>query len=302
MNKAKSVLARLHNISKNKQEDYNYLLTRYGIERLLYRLVQTSHADRFVLKGALLFVLWDEDTHRPTKDIDLLGMGPIDEQKLLEIFRDICKAEVPDDGVHFNPDSIVVEEIRQGEFYHGYRVKIRASLGTAEIRVQVDIGLGDTIYPEPVVKEFPPLLDEPGPDVKIYPRGTMVAEKFDTIIELGMRNSRMKDYFDLYILAKNFDFEGEVLAHAIVTTLLRRGRTLPFDNPIGLTEEFYNNLEKKKQWHAFLSRAAPNCMNVSLQEVITLLQIFFEKIIQVCLKGNKFEANWIAGGPWNVRE
>ena len=158
MNKSKSVLARLLNLSREKGENYNYLLTRYGIERFLCRLVKTSHADRFIIKGAMVFLLWYEDTYRPTKDLDVLGIGVINEENIVNIFRDICLAEVPEDGIIFDPDSIVTEEIREGEIYHGYRVKMQAFIDKTEISIQVDVGLGDSIFPEPKEQEFPSLL------------------------------------------------------------------------------------------------------------------------------------------------
>ena len=302
MNKAKSVLARLLKLSQKRRVDYNYILSRYGIERLLCRFVHTSHADRFILKGAMLFLLWHEDSYRPTKDLDVLGLDQVDERDLFNIFREICLVEIPDDGIRFDPDSVLVEEIREGELYHGYRVKISAFLGTAKISIQVDVGLGDTLFPEPGEEEFPSLLDNHGPRVKVYPKEAVVAEKFDAIIAFGLRNSRMKDYFDIYMLAKDFDFEGGVLSKAIISTVIRRGRTIPISIPDGLTEEFFKDSEKKKQWDAFIGRSVPHYSKLSIKKVTTFLRSFFEPIIQSYALDVEFDATWLAGGPWNERE
>jgi len=301
MNKTKSVQARLLNLSKKQRTDYNYLLIRYGIERLIYRLMHTQYKDRFVLKGAMLFLIWHEDTYRPTKDLDFLGTGIIDENELLKIFKDIFAVEVPDDGIKFDPDHINIEEIRDGEIYHGYRINVRALLGTAKIGLQVDIGLGDAIFPTPTEQEFPSLLDSQGLIVKAYPKEAMLAEKFDAILALGLRNSRMKDYFDIYILVRDYDFDGKVLVQAIAATVLRRGRTLPSDVPTGFQEEFSNNPDKNKQWDAFLRRIGTKQVNTSLQETILFLRSFFEPIIHAWSKTAQFDAIWIAGGPWKER-
>ena len=295
---AQSVLDRLLKLARANREDYNRVLTRYGIERLLYRLTQTKHANRFVLKGAMLFMLWMRQNYRPTRDIDLLVFGEIGEKELSEIFREVCQVKTIDDGIVFHADSLRVEEIREGEIYQGQRLKIRGNLGNARIVVQVDVGVGDTIVPEPAEEVFPALLEFPAPKIRIYPRESVIAEKLDAIIALGLRNSRMKDYFDLWTLAINFEFKAQTLMEAIRETLVRRGRELPEDIPVGLQEEFVADRSKQAYWKAFLERAVPEQSSLELANVLAILREFFETPLSTLTGDSPTNAYWPAGGPW----
>ncbi|MCE5270102.1 nucleotidyl transferase AbiEii/AbiGii toxin family protein [bacterium] len=295
---AQSVLDRLLNLSRKNREDYNLVLTRYGIERLLYRLSQTKHADRFVLKGAMLFMLWMNQDYRPTRDIDLLGFGEIDQRMLSDIFREICQVSTVDDGVVFQADSIKVEEIREGEIYQGQRVKIRGNIGNTRLAMQVDVGFGDVIVPEPTEQIFPILLDYPAPRIRIYSRESVIAEKLDAIIVLGLRNSRMKDYYDLWTLVCNFEFGSKTLIEAIRATLVKRGRKLPESLPAGLGEQFAADSSKRTQWKAFIERAIPGRPVLELADVFHRLREFLE--IPLCaLTGDSFaDWHWPPAGPW----
>lgn len=253
-----SIQARLLNYSREHQVNHNHTLTRYGIERLMYRLSRSPHADRFVLKGAMLFVLWLEDLHRPTQDLDLLGFGDLSSSSLRSIFEDVCRLPVEDDGLEFSKEGIVIEEIREAEVYQGLRVRIPGRLGNTRLNVSVDVGLGDAVVPDPEKSDYPVLLDLPHPEIKTYPRETVVAEKVDAMILFGLRNSRMKDYYDLWTLAKRFPFNASLLAMAIDATLNRRGRELPSQTPPGLQDEFAANPTKQTQWKAFLRRTIPD--------------------------------------------
>jgi hypothetical protein len=209
---AASVRTRLSILAKKNKEDFQFVLTRYAIERLLYRLSKTVHADEFVLKGAMLFQLWTDRAHRPTRDLDLLGRGDPSLDRLTKIFRHVCEVAVEDDGLTFAADEVSVGRIKEDQEYEGVRVGCVARIGRARIDVQVDIGFGDAITPEPEKVQYPGLLDLPVPEVAVYPRETVVAEKFQAMVMLGIANSRMKDFFDLWILARLFTFEGAILA------------------------------------------------------------------------------------------
>ena len=248
-----SVKARLETLAAKRGEEFNLLLTRYGIERLLYRLSQSQHADRFLLKGAMLFAVWDSQTHRPTRDLDLLGFGPAEKEALARIFREILQTSVPDDGLVFDPDSVRVEEIRDDNAYGGIRIRLMSRLGKAKVPIQIDVGAGDVVTPGPEKAVFPPLLDFPAPHIRAYPIYTVVAEKLEAMVKLGAANSRMKDFYDLWFLSRRFEFDGPTLGQAIRATFARRQTDLT-GTPPPLTEEFGRDDTKQTQWAGFLRR------------------------------------------------
>ena len=253
-NLAASVQARLLNLAKAEGRDYGQVLTKFALERLLYRLGQSSHAENFLLKGALLFDLWFDVPLRPTRDIDLLGFGLAELPHVKGVFDDLCKISV-EDGMVFLADSIKAEEIRKEANYAGIRVSMVALLGNARAAIQVDIGYGDAVTPAPEAATYPVLLkDFPAPQLRVYPRYTVVAEKVETIATLGIANSRMKDYFDLWVLRQQGEFDREVLRLAIAATFARRGRPLPSQVPVGLSDAFAADQQKQRQWQAFLKK------------------------------------------------
>ena len=237
-NTAASVRQRLLNLSRQSGEEFQRLLTRYAVERLLDRLSRSEHAPRFVLKGAVLFTIWTGELHRPTRDLDLLGFGESSPEGLSEIFRSFCALDVPDDGLVFSAATVAVEPIREEQEYGGQRVTLEARLGQARIDLQVDVGFGDAITPKAEAVEYPTLLGMNRPHLRAYPRGTVVAEKLEALVKLGMVNSRMKDFFDLAILARSFSFVGAVLRDAIAATFQRRETVIPTELPITLTDSF----------------------------------------------------------------
>lgn len=253
-NLSASVRARLLNIAKRQGSDFNQILVRYALERFLYRLSRSRHAERFLLKGALLFTLWYDMPHRPTRDVDLLGFGASDLDSLREVFREIAAVEVQD-GIVFDPSSVHVEEIRKEAGYAGARVLIDAELARARVRTQIDIGFGDAVTPAPVEAIYPVLIDEfPAPKLHVYPVYTVIAEKLHAIALLGMTNSRLKDYLDLWVLLKRERIEQQILAEAIVSTFVRRAMKIPSDPPIGLTDEFAQDASRQALWLAFLRK------------------------------------------------
>jgi predicted nucleotidyltransferase component of viral defense system len=299
-NLAASVRQRLMNVARQQGEDFQLVLTRYLIERLLYRLAQSPHAERFLLKGAMLFTLWTGRTHRPTRDLDLLGRGDAGPEALGEVFRDLCSLEVEPDGAEFAADTLEVEAIREDQEYQGQRVHVEGRLGNARVRLQVDVGVGDTVTPGPQHVRYPTLLEMPAPELKAYPKETVVAEKLQAMVMLGMANSRMKDFFDLSVLAREFEFEGPILCQAIEATFKRRGTEIPAE-PIALTVAFTGDAAKQTQWKAFLRRSGLDG-SLDLASVVTAMREFLLRPLDALRQGRPFESQWSAGGPWSDKE
>ena len=240
--------------ARQRGEDFNRLLNRYAIERFLYRLSRTPAADRFCLKGALLFELWFHAFYRPTADADFLGLGPKNAEALAGDLRAACRAESAD-GMRFDPDSIRIEEIREDARYGGLRAKLIGALGTARCPVLLDFGYGDAVTPGMDESLFPVVLDDlPAPRLHIYPRATAAAEKLEAIVHLGMANTRLKDYFDLCALAREGQIEAPLLGQAVAATFRRRETPIPTEMPLGLSDEFAGDSGKQKQWLAFLRK------------------------------------------------
>jgi hypothetical protein len=253
-NRAASIRARLKQRADATKQDFNLILTRYGLERLLYRLSISEHAPHFLLKGALLFQLWYGDGHRPTRDADLLGFGPHDVSTLVSVFRSIGSLLV-DDGIAFDADSVTGAEIRKDTGYGGARIDLKATLDRARIAVQVDIGFGDAVTPHPQDINYPTLLEDvPAPALRAYPKATVVAEKLHAVTILGMTNSRMKDFFDLWVLLRDQTLKRAEVHQAIEATFTRRQTPLPITLPVGLSDAFANDGAKQRQWSAFLRR------------------------------------------------
>ena len=299
-NLAASVRQRLLNMSVTRREDPNLTLTRYALERLLYRLAQSEYAGQFILKGATLFALWTKSAHRPTRDLDLLGFGKASRERLTAVFHELCRVEVEPDGLEFDPDSIRIAEIREGQSYQGQRVKMNARLGNANIPVQVDIGFGDVVTPAAQAIDYPTMLDLPAPKIRAYPPETVVAEKLQALVDLDMQNSRMKDFYDLWSIARQFSFEGPILVAAVRATFECRATTLPKTVPTGLSEEFATDKQKNKQWRAFLERTQLREWDLSLLQVVDDLRSFLLPVLLAAEKGEDFR-HWWVGGAWTGR-
>lgn len=245
-----SVRARLLTLAREKGQSFDLVLTRYATERLLYRLSTTPHRDRFVLKGAMLITTWFDDPHRPTRDLDFLGYGDSAPEPMLAVFREICAID-ENDGIIFNVDALRVELIREELEYGGLRLRTTALLAGARITVVIDIGFGDAIEPGVEEINLPVLLDLPAPRLRAYARETVVAEKFQAMVMLGLANTRMKDFYDIWMLSRNYDFDGERLSRAIAATFERRATAIPGDLPDALTTAFSTDATKQRQWEAF---------------------------------------------------
>lgn len=293
-NLAASVKARLLAVAERRNESFNLLIVRFGVERLLYRLSQSRHADTFLLKGAMLFALWDEKAPRPTQDVDFLAFGPTELDAIAAIFREIIATPVPADGLVFQPDSIRVEHIREADAYGGVRVRLLALLGKGEVPLQVDLGSGDVVTPAPDKSVFPALLDFPAPRIRSYPIYTVVAEKLEAMVKLGLTNTRMKDFYDLWFLSRRFEFDGATLHRAIHATFDRRKTTLGEELPYPLTDAFGQETTKQTQWSAFLGKNTLTGPSRQFDEAVAELRGFLTPV----LKTSKPPARWHPANGW----
>jgi hypothetical protein len=275
---SQSVQVRLVRHAKEIGVDPNLVLTRYGVERFLYRLSRSPHAERFVLKGALLLLVWLGETLRPTRDADLLGFGELSDDALRQIVRDVCRLEVEPDAVIFLPDTVDVQAIREEDAYGGRRVTLEARLGPARLRIQIDVGIGDAITPGPHWLEYPSLLDLPRPRLRAYPRETVVAEKLHAMVMLGTRNSRMKDYFDVHALLREDALDAAQLAQAIASTFERRRTEIPPDVPSGLSDVFSADAACQARWNAFLAKN--RLQGLSLTELVPAIRERLAPVLQ----------------------
>lgn len=278
-NIAASVKARLLNVAAKRGEEFNLILARYGIERLLFRLSQSPYFDRFLLKGAMLFAVWDDKTHRPTRDLDLLGFGPTEKEALISVFQEVATTPVAADGLVFDASSVRTEEIREDNAYGGVRLWLMARLGTAEVPIQIDVGVGDAVTPAPEETVFPTLLEFPAPRIRAYPVYTVVAEKFEAMVKLGAANTRLKDFYDLWFISHRFEFDTATLLKAIEATFARRQTVLPA-SPEVFTVAFANDATKQTQWSAFLRRNGLTGASIHFSEVVETLRRFIEPVLK----------------------
>ncbi|MBI5363048.1 MAG: nucleotidyl transferase AbiEii/AbiGii toxin family protein [Planctomycetes bacterium] len=297
-NVSASVRARLQRVARDRREDFQLVLIRYANERLLYRLANSSHASRFVLKGAALFLVWTGRSHRVTRELDFLGHGEPSVERLRQVFTEVLTLDTPDDGVQFDLDTLEVGLIREDQVYGGVRIVVVAHIAAARVRVQVDVGFGDAITPAAVLVEFPGLLSFPAPRLHAYPRETVVAEKFEAMVQLGVANSRMKDFHDIAVLARGFDFEGELLTRAIRATFERRRTALPSSTPTAWTPAFANDATKQAQWAGFVRKASVEDAG-SLARTIEEVRAFLDAPLRAAAGSDTTPGTWRAGGPWS---
>lgn len=297
-NVAASVRARLTDAARKRGEEFQLVLTRYAIERFLYRLSVSPHAGGFVLKGAMLFQLWAAEPHRATRDVDLLGTGDSSVERLADVVKEISSIAVPDDGLVFDAVAVLAGRIKEDQDYEGVRITCPVRLGQARIVLQIDVGFGDAITPRPTRVNYPTILDFPPPILKAYPKETVVAEKFQAMVALGITNSRMKDFFDLWVLARDFAFDGATLVKAMTATFRRRRSTPPTEPPLALTDEFGTDPTKGKQWDAFVRKGKLKGGSMKLVEVIAFLDSFLMPPSQAAASATAFVSTWQTGGPW----
>lgn len=297
-NLAASVLARLLNRAKETGDDYQTLLTSYGLERFLYRLAVSDLRDRFVLKGAMLLRLWEDQPYRATRDLDLLRRGDGTHDAIRADLRAVVATPVPPDAVEFDADRIAIEAIRAEDEYAGTRATLPARCGSAKIMLQIDMGLGDSVWPAPKPCAYPTLLDLPAPQVLAYPREAVVAEKFEAMVMLGERNSRIKDFFDLHHLASGFEFDRATLTEAVRRTFERRRTPIPADDPVGLTRLYWENPTRPTQVRAFARRAGLEVPERPGEEFTRVLHAFLSPVLEDLRLGTSRDGTWTPGGPW----
>lgn len=291
-NVSASVRQRLLNRSKADNRSFNELLQYYAMERFLYRLSMSDHAQHYILKGALMLRAWKSPEFRPTMDIDMLGKTGNEEENITAQIRDILAVEIQPDGLTFDSNSIQTERITEDADYEGIRVRFRGALGTARISMQIDIGFGDIVYPGPEKAELPCMLDSPAPSLLCYSRESAIAEKFEAMIKLGQLNSRMKDFYDIWLLSRQFEFVLSSLAEAVRLTFKQRGTELsePID---AFSDDFISS--RQPMWAAFRKRLKQDHVPESFQEMATEVELFLEPVI----KGVSDHITWKPAGPWS---
>jgi hypothetical protein len=291
-----SVRDRLFKLSATNGEEFQLVLTRFGVERLLYRLMQTPHGDGFVLKGAVLFTLWHGSPHRPTRDVDLLGFGNSAPESLAAVFRAACTIAVEPDGLVFDPESVVAVPNREDLRYPGVRVTLMAGLGTARIPLRVDIGFGDAVTPDPLVETLPPLLPFPAVRMAVYPVETAVAEKLEAMVSRGMTNTRLKDYYDVWTLARTQEFAGGSLAAAIRATFARRQTVLPRDEPLALSAAFV--VQRQSEWRTYLKRNRIDDAPAEFEAVVDQIAQLVRPAIAAARETRAWTNQWNPQSGW----
>lgn len=299
VNLAASVAARLLRRAKETGDDYQALLTSYCLERFLYRLGASTLRDRFVLKGAMLLRLWSDRPYRATRDLDLLRRGDSSSEAVHADLRAVIATPALPDAVLFEGDGIRLEAIRAEDAYAGTRATLPARCGTAQLTLQIDLGVGDAVWPTPQNCTYPTLLDFPAPVLLAYPREAVVAEKLEALVVLGDRNSRIKDFFDLYHLAGHFTFDRTTLCEAVRRTFERRRTPIPMDVPFGLTRAYWENPSRPAQVRAFARRARLPVSDDFAESCVRVLEAFLTPPLEDLRSGKHSGGTWLPGGPWS---
>jgi len=292
-----SVHQRLLNKARESGRPFNELFQYFSMERFIYRLSKTPHVQKFVLKGALMFTAWNIQATRTTKDIDFLGKLENSIDTMISIMRDTCNQWVEPDGMSFNPDSVTCNPIIEDAIYEGIRVFVRGNLGKSRVVLQLDVGFGDVVFPSELDVNYPTILDFPAPTLKGYSQESMIAEKFQAMIKLGELNSRMKDFYDIWLLSKQFYFNGHVLAEAITKTLKIRRTEIPAQ-PSVFRKSFSEDQARETQWRAFLRKTVSASTSHSFYEVMTDIKSFLVPVSSAIVSQESFKKKWKAPGPW----
>jgi hypothetical protein len=296
-NTAASVHRRLLNKTKESSRPFNELLQHFAIERFIYRLSKSPHADRFILKGALMFSVWSGSGSRPTMDIDLLGRIDNSLEVIVAAMKDACGMDVEADGMSFNAETVTAVRITEDAEYEGVRVRVRGGLGNARVSLQIDIGFGDVIVPGPIKVAYPALLDFPAPELNGYTMESTIAEKFQAMVKLGVLNSRMKDFYDIWMLSRTFDFRGEMLAEAVEKTFENRNTPITIA-PTVFDPSFVKDGDKKVQWQGFIRKAKLANAPEAFEDVVVAVKVFLEPLVASLAEIRPFRSIWNAPGPW----
>ena len=291
-----SIRQLLLNKAYNTNRPFNEILQYYTIERYLYRISRSSYSDKFILKGALMFLAWGVSVYRPTRDIDLLGFTTNELDAVARIIKEVCVQEAEPDGLTFDRHTVQSERIKEDADYEGVRVNLTGYLGKAKIPLQIDIGFADVVSPAPIMLKYPTILQMPAPHLRGYPPESVVAEKLQALVFLGKVNSRMKDFYDLWVLAEQFEFDGRKLQEAIINTFRRRNTTLPREIPVGLSDAFA--VENQAQWQAFIHRTHLGSAPKFFSDVTQVLISLVVPQLHTSAFEERFEGTWKPGGPW----
>jgi hypothetical protein len=294
-----SIFERLKKQARVRREDFSFVLQRFAVERWLYRLGISRHRKSFILKGASLIHAWLERDYRATRDVDLLGLGPSDVAHIRAVFRELCSIEPQiADGVVFDSSSLAIQPIREGQEYGGERVTLKATLHSAGFSLQIDLAFGDAVTPRPVPIEYPTRLGLPAPMVLAYPKESLVAEKLEAMVSLGMANSRMKDFYDVWLLSRKTEFDGAILRKAILATFKRRRTALPQGAPVALTNEFANDPQKQSQWQAFVTKVAAEEAPGALSDAVSVIGMFLKPLLTSIAEHKEFRGTWETDAGW----
>jgi hypothetical protein len=298
---AASVRQRLLNIARDQGRPLAEVLQYFAMERFLYRLGKSDHCRKFILKGALMLIAWKAPLARSTKDIDLLGRMNNNIDDVVDAIKAACSQEVIPDGLLFDVKSVIGDRIAEDADYEGVRVRFRGTLGNARITMQVDVGFGDAVVPGPAEVDYPTLLDLPAPHLLGYSRESAIAEKFEAMVKLGILNSRMKDFFDIWLLSRQFVFDGQTLSNAIQETFTRRETEIP-GSPVALTKTFSDVPAKISQWRAFVRKTRIPGIPESIEDVIAQIVLFLGPVAEALSRNKSFVGNWRPPGPWIPRK
>jgi len=293
-----SILDRLLRRARKTGDEYQTLLTAYVCERFLFRLAASPVRDRFVLKGAMLLRIWSDQPYRATRDLDLLRRGDGTADAIRRDIETICQVPVEADGLDLDIASIQLEPIRAEDEYVGTRVTMRVYCAKARIALQIDIGVGDTVYPAPALRQYTSLLGMTEPEIFAYAPESVIAEKLEAMLVLGDRNSRIKDFFDLRYFAQNFSFDRRILGEAIRSTFSRRNTPIPPDDPIGLTETYWENPTRPSQVRAFARRSGLAAEVGNGREILAVIRPFLVPVLDDIRARTVKDGTWLPGGPW----
>jgi len=292
-----SVLARLKKYATETKLTFNEVLIYYGLERFLYRIAESRHENQFILKGALVMLTWPQSHIRTTSDMDLRSYINPDSQTVIEIMREICELKTAPDGIEFDPNSVTATNILETATHPGIRVRLIGYINKTRIHIQIDLAFTDPVFPEPMKVNYPSILQFPEPRIRIYPKETIIAEKLEAAVQLGEINTRMKDFYDLWQLSSNFEFEGITLVTAVRATFSSRNTGIPPTIPLALRSEFAK--KNQKLWKAFLSRINASEPGLqSLEEVIKTIREFLMPVVEAVYQNADFQKMWDPDRGW----
>jgi len=295
-----SVRSRLQNKAKETNRPFAEVLQYYGMERFLYRFSKSEYVTKFVLKGALLFFAWQIPERRTTLDIDFLSCFDNQVENIEAVVRSVCDQTVEPDGLIFDAKTVQGHKIKEDADYEGVRVKFIGFLDRSRIPMQIDVGFGDIVYPKAKVIDFPVILDFSRPHLKGYPPESVISEKFEAMIKLGLLNSRMKDFYDIWLMLRQFDFSGSNLTQALKGTFKHRKTDLPTGKPLFVEEIYDEKSDRQTLWKAFLRKGDIEQAPERLAMIAKEIEHFLIEPLRALDQGTTFDRKWKAPGPWKA--